>query len=234
MCTKPNKITLSFIALLFLLCGRSLSAQHFVGVKGGPNINLVQFSDFLINTRIGQQTWVAQHYGLSYQHFSTPHTGVQADLLYIRKGWEQRIDPNPDFDGFFRTSLDYITLPFYANLSLGKKNFKAFLLLGPFISLLINQQQELTHPDRAERVAFHFDPDEDNSFDYGIAGGLGFSYLFSFGRIQMDVTFQQSLNNILDYQPTIRDKPATSWNQSTLISASYYLPLSQVLGNTKE
>jgi hypothetical protein len=179
-----KRIFYSVLFILFFLSGFSQTAseppQWFLGAKGGLNLLTVNFSP-----TVSQSYSMRNSYGIIARYMSEKHVGLQLELIYDEKGWEENTI-------VYQRQLDYISFPFLTHISLGKKNTKFFINIGPQVSYLW-QEKTLTSAavdDDKQYKAI------ENKFDYGIAGGIGTEFRTKIGVYQLEARYYYGLGNL--------------------------------------
>lgn len=174
----------AFAAAAILLC-TSLSAQvgehrsdFAVGVNGGYTLNKVTFNPTIKQTLHGGPTMgVTLRY--TCEKYFAVYCALQAEINYARLGWKELIETSTDT---YSREMDYIQVPFFARLALGKERggFQGFLLLGPQIGFCIGDKERkggewsnYTLSRRPNGIIQQYGLEIDNRFEYGISGGLG-------------------------------------------------------------
>jgi hypothetical protein len=214
-----------FILFLCLVTSNLVQAQSSIGIKGGVNIPSVFFDDFLINSRIRSEYFISNHFGITFRHMQNNIVGIQADLLYTVKGWQEAL--NNEATNSVRTEITYLELPIYSHISIGKGNFKAFIDLGVYVTYALDSKKSFKNTIDIENETFTYSVEENNRGDFGLHVGAGLSYTFPFGTIQAEGNFKTAFANILKPNPVLRDQPAKSYNQVPGISVSFLYPLNK-------
>lgn len=169
------------------------SAQHYLGVRGGYGGGLGRFEG---RANYEMRLWLGgPSGGISWKYYSpVPIVGaVQADLQYVTKGYKRvffTTDNNTGLDTdhwAYSRRLTALELPlfwhnhFYVN----KRRTRIFLNLGVYASYYLDAHERQERlPDGSQAPPggefdrpYVFHAERDNRFDYGLAGGAGFSYL---------------------------------------------------------
>jgi hypothetical protein len=181
-----KKIIISFFTIINLLLNIStaqnnkFTAETYVGLNGGATGSMVYF-----RPTINQDYLLAYHGGFVFRYISEKHLGVQAELNYVQKGWQE-------VDESYAKRLDYIEIPFLTHLSFGNKA-QVYFNLGPKIGYLIHEQ-ELLNINPASTEAQH--ESIENKFDYGFAVGLGLLFKVKKQVLQIDSRANYSISDI--------------------------------------
>lgn len=177
----------SFIAIIIFLLTNLSNAQNnkfvretYIGINGGVTGSMVYF-----RPTVEQEYLLAYHGGLVLRYISEKHLGIQAELNYVQKGWQE-------LNNSYAKRLDYIELPFMTHLYFGN-NTRIYVNIGPKIGYLIHEQ-ELLNTNSSSSEAQHL-PVE-NKFDYGFAAGLGWLFNIKKQVFQIDTRANFSMSDI--------------------------------------
>jgi hypothetical protein len=158
------KKTILVTAFMFALSFTAQAQLLQIGVKAG--LNYANFNDTSIQT----DAITSYHAGLVAEIKLLDKFAIQPELLYSTQG--------ASYDNAgeeFRKELGYIAIPVLAKIYLSK-SFS--LELGPQASFLLSEKNE-------------FDVNNANTFDFALAGGLGFKItknIFIDGRYILGLT----------------------------------------------
>ena len=158
-----------------------------VGFKAGYNLSQISFSP-----SISQEMTKTITAGVILNHFAQPYAGVQVELNYARFGWT--LSEN---GGSAR--LNYLEVPAFTHIQIGKKNAAFLLNLGPYISFLLSERKSIFLP-KSQNI----DQDANvipNRIHYGLAAGLGYLQKTALGNFQFEARFAYGLSNILRNEP---------------------------------
>lgn len=153
------------IGLLILVLGvSSVNAQMLkFGLKAGANFSNLEGSN------VSGSTYTSFHFGAVVELKLLENLSLQPELVYSSQGTKVN---SAAFDDI---NYNYITVPVLAKFYLTSK--KLSLDVGPQFSFLVN-----------ESVADQF---EGETFDFGLAGGLGYNitdHIFVQGRYVLGLT----------------------------------------------
>ncbi len=172
------------VMLVFLFCGLAATqadAQELetrIGIKGGLNL-----SNLYVDDVDDENARVGFHAGIFAKMQITSFFALQPELLYSTKGAKAE---GAFGDGKF--NLAYIDLPVLAVINLGE-NFN--IHAGPYVSYLISSSVS-TEDGFFSDESTSLDRDNFNSFDYGVAAGIG----FNFGAASLGIRYNLGLNEI--------------------------------------
>jgi hypothetical protein len=158
-----------------------------VGFKAGYNLSQISFSP-----SISQEMTRTITAGVILNHFAQPYAGVQVELNYTRVGWTLSENGGSQ-------RLNYLEVPAFTHIQIGKKNGALLLNLGPYISFLISKRDTLLFPQTpSTEQSFNVVP---NRVHYGLAAGLGYLQKTALGNFQFEARFTYALGNVLRNEP---------------------------------
>ena len=130
----------------------SVQAQSLVqfGIKAGPN-----FSSFNGGNNIDYSSRTSFHAGLVAEIKALPSMSIQPEILFSSQG--AKVDGVGDFN------LDYVSIPVLAKFYI--LSDKVSLEAGPQFSFLVAERKDAWNGISTSA--------ENNSFDFGLAAGLG-------------------------------------------------------------
>lgn len=156
------------------------AGETYFGINGGATGSMVYF-----RPTVDQNYLLAYHGGLVFRYISEKNLGVQAELNYVQKGWQE-------INNTYAKRLDYIELPFLTHLYFGNK-VQFIFNVGPKIGYLIGEH-ELFNADPSSTAAQH--QTIQNKFDYGFAAGIGFLFKIKQQVYQLDSRANFSVSDI--------------------------------------
>lgn len=181
---KKTSITIITLFLLSingaLAQNKQFNTETFVGFNGGMTGSMVMFKPV-----VEQDYLIGYHGGLVFRHNSENHFGVQAELNYVQKGWQET-------NKSYSKRLDYIELPFMTHVYFGNKT-QVYMNIGPKIGYMIHEQTLL---DSDPTITPEQQKSIENSFDYGFAGGLGLLFNIKKQVYQLDTRANFSVSNL--------------------------------------
>ena len=165
--------------------------EFFIGAKGGMVFSSVKFKP-----NVEQNLYIGNSAGFIFRMISEPHVGIQIELNYLQKGWEEK--PLPEATQNYFHKLNYFDIPVMTHASLGKKAFKVTLNLGPAIAFLLSDSQGMNPASpgipAAPPVQYWGKP-IDTGIDFLFVGGLGTEYHFKkAGAVALDARLFYFIN----------------------------------------
>lgn len=220
--------------------------EFAVGVNGGVSLSSVGFVP-----TVPQGQLVGKTAGLTLRYTGEKYfnsiCAVVAEVNFTQMGWKERIWDRYDQPVInnetgvaekYSRIANYIQVPFFARLGWGRERsgFQAYFQVGPQLGYYLSEKTEanfdLDRPNVADRVSLISRPDYsnmyhmpiENSFDYGIAAGLGVEFSQRhLGHFMLEGRYYYGLGNI--YGNTKRDYFAKSNYQGIVIKATYLFDL---------
>lgn len=107
----------------------------WIGVHAGANMSRYSFVP-----SVPQDMYLGQHAGVSLRYEIERGASAQIELNYVRTGWKERFDA--EGVGYSR-GLSYIEMPILTHLYLEQAVIRAFVTLGPFVSLNLSETNKL-------------------------------------------------------------------------------------------
>jgi hypothetical protein len=218
-----------FIALLLLgfcrfACSQtnSFTPEWAFGVNGGATFSKVNFnSSFHIPEEMFQQ----YSGGLTLRYISENHFGIQGELNYSMRGWQESVD-SVHIDKY-TLSLAYIELPVMTHIyfNMGKRVRMVFNL-GPQIGYNIGQKTLTKEVSPlSEEIPPYYDMKIDKKFDYGLRFGMGLEFRTGVGSFILDGRYYYGLSDIFNH--TRADIFQASPNQVVGVNLTYLFRLTK-------
>jgi hypothetical protein len=166
---------------------------------------------------VTQQSFFRYHGGVAVRYIAEPNVGIQAELTYSQRGWNEQAYSS----GYFRKEIDYIELPLLTHIYMGKDAFRFFVQLGPKIRYAINETNTNTY---INSTSHQHTTEIDNQVDYSLLGGLGIEIRTKkIGYFQVEARYDFGIGDI--YSNRKADYFARSSNQAIIASINYLYPL---------
>lgn len=182
-----KKITFTLLVLLSLF---KINAQEKGAFEIGGNIGLNISNVVGIDQNEGQvitpDPRVSFNFAASGEYYFSDRWGLKAKVIYDRKGWNETYE---SVDYLF--ALNYISTPIMANWHFGKKR-NWYLNFGLYSAFLTSS--ELTVEDVSIDTMEDF-----NSFDFGLAFGIGFKFpINEKTKLFVEYDSQSGFLNVID------------------------------------
>jgi hypothetical protein len=179
------------------------------GIKQGVN-----YSSVLFVPSVKQGIPIGYWGGLTYKYQNERLFGLQVELNFIQKGWEEEFE---NTENTYQRTLNYIELPFITHIVMGKRKLKYYVNLGTSFGYLLSENEnkklseEITEKEyygkKAEKkVEYSGFGDVGIVYDSNIGEfQAGFRYIFSFTdifNVTDDTYYYQSQNSTLAFSIT--------------------------------
>lgn len=168
--------------------------------------------------------------GVAVRYLSNKSLGMIAELNYSQQGWEGKFENNPEFK--HKHKLNYLELPILTHINFGSEKFKFFFNLGPKISFLLSESEELNDALANYLASGNVGANEptdqyyrkaDKKFDYGILIGLGVEWRTKIGYFNLEGRYNFGFGDI--YKNTKADYFDRSANRVIGAKLTYYVKL---------
>jgi len=200
------KIAGLFVMLGWVFSGSALS-QHYIGVRGGYGGGLGRFES---KNQYEMRLWMGHpSAGVSWKYYGVqPIVGaVQADLQFVQKGFKRvhliaQAGGNDIVDSTYTRTINAVELPFFWHIHFYAFNRKAriYINLGVYASYFFDSyeyQEGRSLGDEKVEGPYELKSFRDNQFEYGLAGGVGFSYLFKRFEVFVEARYNFGYSDIL-------------------------------------
>lgn len=212
-----------------------------VGVNGGYVLNSIGFSPRVSQGMHGGLTGGLSLRYVCEKYFSTI-CSVMAEVNYASLGWKEDILNSTDqpvintvtgqAEAYSRT-INYVQVPVFAHLAWGEehKGFQFFIQAGPQFGAFLSESTSCNFDlasanitDRSNKTHEQYTMKVENSFDYGIAGGMGMEYTMPHvGHFLLEGRYYYGLGNI--YGSSKRDYFGKSNHGSIVVKLTYLMDL---------
>lgn len=158
-----------------------------VGINGGVNFNKVSFYPSIKqNMPMGITGGITARY-ISEKYFAMI-CGIQAELNYSQRGWEEKIEDNTNT---YSRTMNYLELPLLAHLAFGRdRGAQFFINAGPQLGFLISEKEtksaDWDTTNRPNGVVEQYGLMAQKKFDYGIVGGGGLEIRTGIGNFLLE------------------------------------------------
>ncbi len=193
-----------------------------IGAAGGYTLSKIDLRPSVRQNMLGGYGGGISMRYTSEKYFSMI-CAAQLEVNYAQRGWEEDFD---DTSGnLYSRSLSYIEIPFFAHLAWGKeeKGFQFFVNLGPQFGFFLGGTEEYAGEWKPEERPVSIMPvygkKVQNSFDYGIAGGLGIEWKTKAGNFILEGRYYYGLADIFHNSKT--DPFGRSANQTIYARLGY-------------
>lgn len=213
-----------WIGLIVLFLGHTLTAQTefkpewSFGVNGGVTLSKVSFSTMeAVSPQSLLQDYVG---GITVRYLSEKYFGLQAELNYSLRGWEEKVDTVAYFNQYAR-SLAYLELPVMTHIYFDMSRYTRMVFnLGPQVGYLLSEKELKREVVEGNTIDIaYYDTKVQNKFDYGIVAGMGLEVRSGIGSFILDGRYYFGLANIFNNKRA--DRFQGSSNQVISIKLTY-------------
>ena len=219
-----------------------------IGFNGGYALNTIAFQQEVSQSMHGGMTAGFTARYVCEKYFKSI-CALQAEVNITQLGWKEKIE---DVDGVacvnnvtglpeqYQRDITYVQIPLFAQLGWGRevKGAKAFFQIGPQIGFKLSEKTKTnfayqdavnTTPTRVNTTHAQDSMAVENTFDFGIVGGLGFEYSVpKVGHFIIEGRFYYGLGNI--YGDSKKDFFARSNHQTITVKMTYLFDIIRTRG----
>lgn len=206
---------LYLLPLITLAQYKPFKKEFYIGAKGGMTFGSVKFKP-----NVEQNMVSGNSAGLLFRMISEPHVGIQTELNYLQKGWEEK--PLEGSAQNYWHKLNYFEIPIMTHASLGNKGYRFTFNIGPSIAFLLSDSQGMNPAEPgipSDPPIQYWGQPIDLKVDFLFTGGIGSEYHFKrAGAISVDARVYYSLSNLYDTDKYAYDPSLT---KGILVSLAY-------------
>lgn len=173
-----------------------------VGVNGGMSMTQMTFEPKIKQNMKSSATFGITARYVCEKYFSSI-CAIQVEVNYANLGWEELIEDGSG--NTYKRNLNYIQMPLLMHMGWGReeRGLKFFINAGPQVGMFIGGNEEYgggvwDTSKRPNGVTYQYGKDVDNSFDYGIAGGLGLELSTGIGHFLLEGRYYYGLGDVFD------------------------------------
>lgn len=186
-----------------------------VGARGAWGLSGVYFAP----TQFQQKVFGNFEAGLMLKHYQQKYVGFQGELNIVERGYRK---PLNDW-AFYKRQNTYLELPIFLQ---GKVQYRASYLIlnaGCYAAYLIDSQEGDNLSGAYVMNDYDYSILRDNSFDYGLLGGLGLGYDINNITLQVEVRVLYGFGDV--YKHSFVGNPTQSpfFSQSISLGVLYNL-----------
>lgn len=221
------------IFALSVLAVKSVSAQHYLGVRGGFGGGTSRFEPILDDRFFTGLT----SFGASWKYRSqTKYVGViQLDLLYAQQGYQRA--ENQFADTSYRRTVNSIMMPFMwqPNVQLFKGRGEFFSNLGVYVCYNMDSKYEWVS-DRDgvfESGNYEMVNIRDNMMGYGLVAGAGLGFYVGRFEFVVEARYWYGYSDILKNHTKYEGNPMRSPMDQLNLSLGIFYRLGKSKDKTK-
>jgi hypothetical protein len=177
-------------------------AELVVGAKGGLTVSSIAFEPTMDN----QNHLIGMIAGGLFRYSGEKYLAIQIEANYFQCGWQEK--------NLYSRQLSYVQIPLLTHLFFGKKNFRAFVNLGPNAAVLVGDKvsgDSISSKGAVEPVK--------RRFDYGILAGAGIELHAKSGIYQIEGRYNFGLGDVFVNNPS--DTFRRSAHRNIVITLGY-------------
>lgn len=175
-----KKLLLSLIAGIAFLGSVKAQSEFTFGPKVGLNVSNITHSHGDNKASI--------HAGMFAEARFTDWLGVQAEILYSRQGWRDKVDIDGDKDVKAKYRVNYLNIPILARFYVWDG---LSVDLGPQLGIALNAKEKYKHGGSTVKDKIH------NLNTLEVSFAMGLSYEFNRGLI-LSARYNLGLSNVFD------------------------------------
>lgn len=163
-----NKVI--FVLPLLILSSFFVKAQSVdqSGIRASLNL-----SNLYVQSVDNENTKPGFAVGVYFRKSLSDQISIQPEINYSLKGSQINYNNFLNGSGKYRYNLSYIEIPVLANFHLGES---IYFSAGPYVATLISVKVKDVNGDGSVNGVDEYDRDDFNTFDYGVAAGVGFDF----------------------------------------------------------
>jgi len=205
----------------------SFTPEWSYGFNGGLTLSRMGFNS--IYFRVPQTLLKQYSGGITVRYISENHFGIQGELNYSMRGWQERKDSIVNVNSYAR-SIAYLELPLLTHIyfNLGKR-VRLVFDAGPQVCYYIGEKNieydikdnKLDPENNPQQTVSYYDTHVQHPFDYGLKGVLGLEFRTKAGSFILDGRYYYGLSDIFSNQKQNHDWFQASHNQVIGLNLSY-------------
>ncbi|MBK6265286.1 PorT family protein [Marivirga sp. S37H4] len=159
--------TILFFAVLCVFSLKATAQESQSGIRGALNL-----SNLYVDDVDDENMKPGFAVGFYFRKNIADVVSIQPEINYSLKG--SQINYNSFLgNGKYRFNLSYIEIPVLANFHVGES---LYFSAGPYVAALIAAKVKDVDGDGTVNSVRELDRDDFNTFDYGVAAGVGFDF----------------------------------------------------------
>lgn len=194
---------LLLVAVLALAALGADAETHYkprisIGGRAGVSMGRMSFSPSV------KQSWLMGSTGaVTFRYTEEKLFGLIAELGWVQRGWKENFEEAPLS---YSRSTTYLNFPILTHIYFGSRRFKAFINLGPQVSVLlgstISADFDYNNPSAVpdfprNRMTEQMAAEITGKFDYGICASVGGElFLTPRNSILLEARYYYGLGNI--------------------------------------
>lgn len=169
-----------------------------IGGRAGVSMGRMSFSPSV------KQSWLMGSTGaVTFRYTEEKLFGLIAEIGWVQRGWKENFEEAPLS---YSRSITYLDIPVLTHIYFGSRRFKAFINLGPQVSVLlgstISADFDYNNPSAVpdfprNRMTEQMAAEITGKFDYGICASVGGEFFLTpRNSILLEARYYYGLGNI--------------------------------------
>jgi hypothetical protein len=219
------------LILLLVILPFAVQSQLHVGIRGGYSISSVAFIPSYKQHSLYDWPFDA---GIVFKYFDLEYFGFQGEINVTQRGYRLPLSDENTLDDIkhYKRISTYAEIPLFMQIRAKYNNIFIHFNAGVTASYMINSYHGSDTSGVYHMQKYEMNILRDNSFDYGLMGGLGIGYDFKFGTIQVEARYHYGLGDL--YYHKFEGNPMRSPMRLQNISFTYLYNISSLFEKRKE
>ena len=196
--------TLTILTLVLCFVPFISSAQLSLGIRAGYNASGILFTPKRETTPLLSPLIDV---GIIAKYYDLKSVGFQSELNFTQQGYTEKLNDSTDY---VRIN-SYANLPLFFQLKTSHKNLFAHLNLGFYASVMAYSQQGQGETGSINLSKYKMSILRDNTFEYGLIGGIGTGYDFKWGAIQLDIRYTYGFGDLYKHNYNGNPERSPAW-----------------------
>jgi hypothetical protein len=216
----------TFFVCLFSFACATLSAQYntmhewYIGPTAGVTMSNIN----LMPKVVDKLYYNGRTAGFSTRYISENHYGFQAEVNYFEAGWKEDLYGLKKASEYtYARSLNFIEVPFLLHAYGGSKATRIFLNVGPKISYLYSDSEEVIDQTEKNNLMQH-GLKIDHPFQYGLLGGVGMELHLKRSVLGLEGRYCYMLSNLFNDAVDVNNFSSSNMQMMSL-NLYYYFQL---------
>ncbi|MDD3161229.1 MAG: porin family protein [Bacteroidales bacterium] len=184
----------------------------------------VTLSSVTLNPKVKQGMLKGYNGGIAMRYISEKNFGIQAELNYSMRGWEEAMEKTPQYA--YARRMSYIELPFLTHMYFGNKT-RGFINAGPKIGYFLSEKETYNFDPTTALLSIkeQYGKKTEQKFDYGLCIGGGVEFGTGIGHFGLEGRYYLGLGDFFQTSSTTFFNAASM--QTISINLVYLAPLTK-------
>lgn len=221
--------------LVCLLCAERVSAQHYIGFRGGYGYGTIRFYPEYAVTPV----WGMYTGGISWKWYNEVKVFgcIGADLEFQQRAFKRYYGNKTDSTIYYKRSVNTIMLPFYwqPHLYFFRRHVRVSLCAGVTFSYNFGPSHWEMGTKRdgvTNSGSYEYQTARDCKIGYGLVGGGGIEYLAGRVSFNIDARYYVGYSDLLRNRTKYSQNPVRSELDNLFVNFGIYFRLGK--GGIKE